>query len=168
MNAVKVDDTRRVRLPMLAPGDYYVPEPMGENSILLHKVPPPRRHMTQAEVLAAIDSKNSSCGGLSTFFRPNGENSRAGSRRRTPPSRCAVLSRKGMSRFPSGRTRRASNGVSFEPLYKTAPIAALRDPSFYAYLALADALRDSRVRERKIAEKELCRRLREANERTQS
>jgi hypothetical protein len=55
MNAVKVDDTRRVRLPMLAPGDYYVPEPMGENSILLHKVPPPRRQMTQAEVLAAIE-----------------------------------------------------------------------------------------------------------------
>ena len=46
--------------------------------------------------------------------------------------------------------------------------AALRDPSFYAYLALADALRDSRVRERKIAEKELCRRLREASERTKS
>jgi hypothetical protein len=55
MNAVKVDDTCRVRLPMLAPGDYYVPEPMGENSILLHKVPPPRRHMTQAEVMAAIE-----------------------------------------------------------------------------------------------------------------
>lgn len=55
MNAVKVDDTRRVRLPMLAPGDYYVPEPMGNKSILLHKVPPPRRHMTQAEAMAAIE-----------------------------------------------------------------------------------------------------------------
>jgi hypothetical protein len=59
-------------------------------------------------------------------------------------------------------------GISFEPLYRTAPIAALRDPSFYEYLALADALRDSRVRERRIAEKELCRRLREASERTKS
>jgi DNA-binding Lrp family transcriptional regulator len=56
-------------------------------------------------------------------------------------------------------------GTSFEPLYKTAPIAALRDPSFYAYLALADALRDGRVRERKTAEKEMCRRLRDASER---
>lgn len=56
-------------------------------------------------------------------------------------------------------------GLSFEPLYKTAPIAALRDPGFYAYLALADSLRDGRVRERKIAEKELCRRFREASER---
>jgi hypothetical protein len=59
-------------------------------------------------------------------------------------------------------------GVAFEPLYRTAPIAALRDPSFYEYLALADALRDGRVRERKAAETELCRRLREANERLKS
>lgn len=59
-------------------------------------------------------------------------------------------------------------GISFEPLYKTAPIAALRDPSFYEYLALADALRDGRVRERKIAAAELSRRLREARERTKS
>jgi hypothetical protein len=59
-------------------------------------------------------------------------------------------------------------GIAFEPLYKTAPIAALLDPSFYEYLALADALRDSRVRERKIAETELCRRLRDSNERLKS
>jgi hypothetical protein len=55
-------------------------------------------------------------------------------------------------------------GTAFEPLYKTAPIAALRDPAFYEYLALADALRDGRVRERKYAEGELHRRLRQANE----
>lgn len=54
MNAIKVDETRRVRLPMLKPGDYYVPEAAGEN-ILLHKVPAPRRHMSQAQVLAALD-----------------------------------------------------------------------------------------------------------------
>jgi hypothetical protein len=59
-------------------------------------------------------------------------------------------------------------GIAFEPLYKTAPIAALRDPSFYEYLALADALRDGRVRERKVAEAELRRRLREADERLKS
>jgi DNA-binding Lrp family transcriptional regulator len=59
-------------------------------------------------------------------------------------------------------------GIGFEPLYRTAPIAALRDPSFYEYLALADALRDGRVRERKAAETEMCRRLRKANERRQS
>lgn len=54
-------------------------------------------------------------------------------------------------------------GIAFAPLYKTAPIAALRDPLFYEYLVLADALRDGRVRERKIAEKELRRRFQEAN-----
>ena len=59
-------------------------------------------------------------------------------------------------------------GIAFEPLYRTAPIAALGDPSFYEYLALADALRDGRVRERKVAEAELRRRLREANERLKS
>jgi hypothetical protein len=59
-------------------------------------------------------------------------------------------------------------GIAFEPLYKTAPIAALRDSSFYEYLALADALRDGRIRERKAAEAESCRRLREAKERFKS
>jgi hypothetical protein len=53
-------------------------------------------------------------------------------------------------------------GIAFEPLYKTAPIAALRDRSFYEYLVLADALRDSRSRERKYAAQELHRRFREA------
>ena len=51
-------------------------------------------------------------------------------------------------------------GLSLAPLYKTAPIAALRDESFYELLVLADALREGRVRERKIAETELHRRLR--------
>ncbi len=59
-------------------------------------------------------------------------------------------------------------GIAFEPLYKTAPIAALRDSCFYEYLALADALRDGRARERKAAEVELCRRFKEANERLKS
>jgi DNA-binding Lrp family transcriptional regulator len=54
-------------------------------------------------------------------------------------------------------------GVSLAPLYKTAPKAALCDESFYELLVLADALRDGRVRERKIAETELRRRLREAH-----
>jgi hypothetical protein len=54
-------------------------------------------------------------------------------------------------------------GISFAPLYKTAPKAALRDAPFYELLAIADALRDGRARERKMAEKELHRRLREAN-----
>jgi hypothetical protein len=59
-------------------------------------------------------------------------------------------------------------GLGFEPLYRTAPIAALRDRAFYEYLALADALRDGRPRERGVAEAELRRRLRECNERLKS
>lgn len=59
-------------------------------------------------------------------------------------------------------------GIAFEPLYRTAPISALRDPVFYEYLVLADALRDSRIRERKYAEQELHRRFQEAHARLQS
>ncbi|HTS50250.1 MAG TPA: hypothetical protein VMH05_20025 [Bryobacteraceae bacterium] len=55
-------------------------------------------------------------------------------------------------------------GIAFDPLYRTAPVAALRDSRFYEFLALVDALRDGRSRERQIAEKELHRRLREASE----
>ena len=42
-------------------------------------------------------------------------------------------------------------GYTFEPLYKHAAEAALADPAFYELLSLVDALRDGRVRERKIA-----------------
>jgi hypothetical protein len=46
-------------------------------------------------------------------------------------------------------------GYSFAPLYKTVPHAALRDPYLYEVLALIDAIRDGRARERQLAEKEL-------------
>lgn len=55
-------------------------------------------------------------------------------------------------------------GIAFSPLYKSAPIAALRDPCFYGLLALADALREGRPRERKLAADALRKRLRSANE----
>ena len=51
-------------------------------------------------------------------------------------------------------------GVAFQPLYKLAPAAALRDAVFYEYLALVDALRDGRARERKLAEDMIVKRLR--------
>ena len=38
----------------------------------------------------------------------------------------------------------AQRGVTLEPLYKTVPAAALRDPFLYELLALLDALRDGR------------------------
>lgn len=60
--------------------------------------------------------------------------------------------------YPAGSQR----GIAFEPLYKQAPKAALRDPVLYELLALADALRDGRARERKLAEKMIVGRLRSA------
>jgi hypothetical protein len=57
---------------------------------------------------------------------------------------------------PEGQHR----GVSLEPLYRTVPVAALRDPLLYELLALVDALRDGRARERRLAEQELIARLR--------
>jgi hypothetical protein len=61
-----------------------------------------------------------------------------------------------------------SGGIALEPLYKTVPEASLRDPSLYELLALVDAIRDGRARERKIAEKELINRLRTGNVKAQS
>jgi hypothetical protein len=57
--------------------------------------------------------------------------------------------------FPEGKAR----GYSFTPLYKTVPRAALRDSYLYEMLALIDALRDGRSRDRHIAEEELKLRL---------
>lgn len=50
-------------------------------------------------------------------------------------------------------------GVTLEPLHKSVPKAARRDPLLHEFLALIDALRDGRVRERQLAERELTARL---------
>lgn len=57
---------------------------------------------------------------------------------------------------PDGHVR----GTSFEPLHKMVPVAARKDPVLYELLALIDALRDGRTRERQMAERELTNRLR--------
>ncbi len=51
-------------------------------------------------------------------------------------------------------------GTTLEPLHKMVPFAAAKDPTLYALLALVDALRDGRTRERQIAERELAAHLR--------
>ena len=51
-------------------------------------------------------------------------------------------------------------GVGLKPLYRKVPQAALRDSDLYQLLALVDAIRDGRARERIIAEQGLLRRLR--------
>ncbi len=53
-------------------------------------------------------------------------------------------------------------GVAIEPLYTSVPAAAKSDPGLYELLALVDALRIGRARERKLAEDELKLRLKYA------
>lgn len=50
-------------------------------------------------------------------------------------------------------------GHAIEPLYPTAPSAAAEDPALHELLALADALRVGRARERALATEELAMRL---------
>jgi len=56
---------------------------------------------------------------------------------------------------PEGEVR----GVSFSPLYKSAPKAARKDPKLYELLALVDGVRGGRAREKDFASKELQKRL---------
>jgi hypothetical protein len=56
-----------------------------------------------------------------------------------------------------------TRGVGLEPLYKSVPHAALRDPALYQLLALVDAIRDGRARERNLAVRDLVHRLRSSH-----
>jgi DNA-binding transcriptional MocR family regulator len=50
-------------------------------------------------------------------------------------------------------------GLSFEPIYRTAPTAARKDQRLYEYLVLVDAIRGGRARERTKAVEILTQRL---------
>ena len=56
---------------------------------------------------------------------------------------------------PDGRVQ----GAAVQPLYASVPGAARRDPALYDLLALVDAMRIGRARERNLAEKEIAQRL---------
>ena len=56
---------------------------------------------------------------------------------------------------PQGTVR----GEGLVPLFRSVPEAALRSPALYEWLALVDAVRAGRARERDMAAKELTRRL---------
>lgn len=56
---------------------------------------------------------------------------------------------------PEGEVR----GYALKPLYPSVPKAARRDPELHVLLALVDAIRCGRARERALAEKELLKRL---------
>ncbi len=58
--------------------------------------------------------------------------------------------------FAEGEVR----GISFSPLFHTVPLAAMRDRVLYELLALTDALRGGRAREREQASRLLKERLR--------
>ena len=55
-------------------------------------------------------------------------------------------------------------GIAFSPLHKTAPEAAMRDPKLYELLALLDAIREGRARERELAIRELTARIDSADQ----
>lgn len=57
--------------------------------------------------------------------------------------------------FGAGKVR----GESIEPLHPKVPASCLKDQIFYEYMALCDALRVGRVREKNIAIQELRKRL---------
>jgi len=57
--------------------------------------------------------------------------------------------------FADGTVR----GTEHSPIHKAAPAAALKDRQLYELLALFDALRTGRARERGIAKRELARRI---------
>lgn len=59
--------------------------------------------------------------------------------------------------WPSGEG--TVRGQAIEPLYSSVPEAALKDPALHELLALVDAVRVGRARERQIASEELKRRL---------
>lgn len=65
---------------------------------------------------------------------------------------------------PQGEVR----GESFSPIYKSAPKAAQHDPKLYQLLALVDAIRGGRARERDLAKEELRKRLRISAEEKQN
>lgn len=57
-----------------------------------------------------------------------------------------------------------TRGATLEPLYRAVPGAALRDPALHALLALVDAIRAGRARERRLAEEALRQRLHEVTD----
>lgn len=59
---------------------------------------------------------------------------------------------------PQGSVR----GMVLLPLYKAAPAAALQDPELHILLALVDALREGRIRERELARRLLAEKLGES------
>jgi hypothetical protein len=89
--------------------------------------------------------------GRLTLGVPTAESAPPLSTRLTPPPEPPYV-----SPCPRGTTR----GLMIEPLYSSAPDAALRDPALAEWLALTDALRMGRGRVAELARNEIVHRLR--------
>lgn len=74
------------------------------------------------------------------------------------PPMNAVISDGGV-RYVWPAARGPVKGLAIEPLYPAAVSAAMEDPNLYALLALVDALRVGRARERELARQELEKRI---------
>ncbi len=72
-----------------------------------------------------------------------------------PLNQKIVSSRNYVWNYPDGQV----NGETIEPLYPSVPFAASKDPALHQLLALVDALRVGRARERSMAAEELHNRL---------
>ena len=78
----------------------------------------------------------------------------------TAPLDTLILSQEAVPVWPYARGQ--ARGESFSPLFPSAPFAALRDPSYHALLALVDAIRGGRARERTLASELFVDRLKES------
>ena len=70
-----------------------------------------------------------------------------------------VLVSKAFKNVPLHFTEGSMRGYGFSPLYRSVPKAVAHDNALYELLALVDAIRDGRAREREMAVKELTARL---------
>lgn len=76
----------------------------------------------------------------------------------TEPLKSLINSSPGQT-FVWPYARGTSRGPSLSPIYRTAPVAALEDPKLHELLALLDALRTGRSRERDLARELFAKRL---------
>lgn len=74
-----------------------------------------------------------------------------------PPLNAVILSADAPPVWPHARG--TVRGEAFEPLYPSAPDAALANPALYELLTLLDAVRGGAARERKLAATALEKRL---------
>jgi hypothetical protein len=56
MITVRADDKKRIRISAVHPRDVYHPETLTRDLIVLRRIEPPKKKMTRAEILRAIEN----------------------------------------------------------------------------------------------------------------